>query len=45
VTALEAIDDLERLEDLSEHLLDVGSWDEFLAASGKAHEPTGRPQA
>ena len=33
VTGLEAIDDLERLEQLSERLLDVGSWEEFLPLS------------
>ena len=33
VTGLEAIDDMERLEQLSERLLDVGSWEEFLPTS------------
>ena len=33
VTGLEAIDDMERLEQLSERLLDVGSWEEFLPPS------------
>jgi hypothetical protein len=33
VSALEAIDDMERLEQLSERLPDVGSWEEFLPTS------------
>lgn len=32
IDALEAIKDLNRLEELSERLLDVTSWDELLAA-------------
>jgi hypothetical protein len=33
VTALEAISDLERLERMSEHLLDVATWDDLLATA------------
>jgi hypothetical protein len=33
VTALETISDLERLERMSEHLLDVATWDDLLATA------------
>ena len=35
VVALNAIDDVRKLEDLTERILDVGGWQELLAPAGR----------
>ncbi|MCI0459341.1 MAG: hypothetical protein L0Z62_20520 [Gemmataceae bacterium] len=40
--ALEAIGEVERLEQLGEELLEVGSWQEFLAAAIRPRRNRGR---